>query len=109
MDQQPEISVLAVEDDVAIRRLLRAAFENTRFKLLEAATAAEGRDLLLKRRPELVLLDLGLPDSDGQDFIETVREWCQTPIIIISGNDQDKAKVSTLQRGRMTMSPSRSA
>ena len=99
MDQQPDISVLAIEDDVAIRRLLKAAFENTRYKLLEAATAAEGRDMLLKRRPELVLLDMGLPDSDGQVFIETAREWSQIPIIIISGNDEDEVKVKALEAG----------
>jgi two-component system, OmpR family, KDP operon response regulator KdpE len=99
MDQLAEISVLAVEDDVAIRRLLRAAFENTRYKLLEASTAAEGRDAVLKRRPELILLDMGLPDSDGQEFIETVRGWSNTPIIIISGNDQDEVKVKALEAG----------
>jgi two-component system KDP operon response regulator KdpE len=99
MDQQAEITVLAIEDDVAIRRLLRAAFDNTRYRLLEAGTVADGLQLLVKRRPELVLLDMGLPDSDGLEFIETVRGWSQVPIIIISANDQDDAKVKALEGG----------
>jgi two-component system KDP operon response regulator KdpE len=99
MDSTPEISLLAIEDDLAIRRLLKAAFENTQYKLLEAGTAAEGLQMLVKRRPEIVLLDMGLPDSDGIEFIQTVRGWSQIPIIIISANDQDDVKVKALESG----------
>jgi len=99
MESQPGISVLALEDDLAIRRLLRVACENTKYKLIEAGTAAEGLDILVKRRPELLLLDMGLPDSDGLSVIEKVRGWSHIPIIIMSARGEDDVKVTALELG----------
>ena len=99
MESRSVVTVLALEDDPAIRRLLRVAFETTNYSLIEAGTAAQGLDLLVKRRPELLLLDVGLPDSDGLKVIETVRRWSQIPIIIISGRGEDGIKVAALEGG----------
>lgn len=94
-----KIVVLAIEDDPAIRYLLRAALENTEFKLLEAQTAAEGVDLATKKRPDLILLDMSLPDTNGIKVIETVRGWSKTPILIVSGHGQEELKVAALEAG----------
>ncbi|HLK17086.1 MAG TPA: response regulator [Fimbriimonadaceae bacterium] len=90
---------MAVEDDAAIRRLLGAALKNSPFKLIEAETASEGIDALINRRPELMLLDMVLPDSDGVQIIKSVREWSQVPIIIMSARGEDYAKVTALEAG----------
>lgn len=93
------IPVLVIEDDIAILRLLRAAFEGTPYHLIEAQSAQEGIDAIVKRRPELILLDLGLPDVDGREVIKTVRGWSTTPIIIVSGSGQEEMKVEALENG----------
>lgn len=94
-----EILILAMEGDAAIQRLLTAAFENTSFRLIQAATIAEGLQLLLKRNPELILLDMAFPDTDSMDFLEKVRGWSRVPIIAISTNSHDYVKVKTLDGG----------
>lgn len=93
------INVIAIEDDPAIRRLLKVAFSDTPYHLLEAENARDGLDVLVKRRPELILLDLGLPDTNGLEVIKTVRGWSQTPIIVISGDGQEDLKVEALESG----------
>jgi two-component system KDP operon response regulator KdpE len=92
-------TILAIEDDAAIRRLLRSSFENDEFRLVEASTAQEGLDIITKRNPDLILLDLGLPDRDGLNVVETVRGWSQVPIIILSGQGQEDTKVKCLEAG----------
>jgi two-component system KDP operon response regulator KdpE len=99
MESHSQILVLALEDDVAIRRLLRVAFENTKYKLIEAGLASEGLEILVKRRPDLILLDMGLPDADGLHVIETVRGWSHVPIIIMSAREEDDVKVAALESG----------
>lgn len=93
------VSVLAIDDDPAIRRLLKAAFDGTEYKLIEAENAAEGIDAVAKKRPDLILLDLGLPDVGGLQVIRTVRGWSSTPIIIISGDGDEDQKVEALEAG----------
>ena len=94
-----KIIVLAIEDDPAIRNLLRAALENTDFKLIEATTAAEGIDAVTKKRPDLILLDMSLPDTNGITVIKTIRGWSTTPIVIVSGHGQEEVKVAALEAG----------
>lgn len=98
-DSTSPIPVLAIEDDIAIRRLLRVAFESTPYTLIDAETAQEGVDIIVKRRPELILLDLALPDVDGLEVIKTVRGWSSTPIIVISGTGKEDQKVAALENG----------
>lgn len=93
------VTVLAIEDDVAIRRLLKAAFEGTEYKLIEAESASEGIDMAAKKRPDLILLDLGLPDVGGLHVIRTVRGWTSTPILIVSGEGGEEQKVEALEAG----------
>lgn len=93
------IPVIAIEDDLATRRLLKVAFEGTPYHLIEAENARDGVDLIAKRRPELILLDMGLPDTSGIEVIRTVRGWTPTPIIIVSGADQEALKVEALEAG----------
>lgn len=94
-----KIPVIAIEDDVAIRRLLSAAFESTPYHLIEAESAKEGIDLIVRRRPELILLDMGLPDMTGIEVIKKVRGWSSTPIIIVSATGNEALKVEALECG----------
>ena len=97
MRSSPEI--LIVEDDPQIRRFLRAALSAESYRLHEAITAAEGIAQWLSRQPDLVLLDLGLPDQDGFEVIRQIRQVAQTPIIVLSARGQEKDKVEALDLG----------
>ena len=92
-------SILIVEDETEIRRFLRATLSSHGFTALEAETAREGVQKLIAQRPDLVLLDLGLPDQDGQDFVREVREWTQTPIVVVSARHQESEKIAALENG----------
>ncbi|UDF04430.1 response regulator [Asticcacaulis sp. AND118] len=92
-------TVLLIEDEADIRRYLRATLTVQDYDVLEAATAKEGMQQLTLQKPDLVVLDLGLPDQDGQDFIRQVREWSQTPILVLSAREQEKDKVQALENG----------
>ena len=92
-------TILLIEDEVAMRRFLRAAFGTEPVELLEAATAREGLAQVAGRRPDLVLLDLGLPDLDGLEVVKRIREWSEVPIIVISARGQEGDKVAALDAG----------
>lgn len=94
-----DISVLVIEDDDAIRRLLQAAVRDTEFNLSECANALDGLSAVSKQRPEIVLLDLGLPDLDGVDVVTQIRQFSRVPIIIISAEGEEERKVSALESG----------
>lgn len=91
--------VLVIEDETPIRRFLKAALEGQGFKLLEAATGAQGLSMAASHNPDIILLDLGLPDMDGLEVIKGVRDWARTPIIIISARGRDADKVEGLDAG----------
>lgn len=93
------IPILVVEDDVAVRRLLSAVFHKTEFRLLEAETAMDGLSMVSTSRPEIVLLDLGLPDIDGIQFVKMLREWSQVPVLVISAQGDEERKVLALEAG----------
>ncbi len=95
----PNPSVLMIEDELPIRRFVRATLGSQAFALIEAKTAAEGLALAASHNPEIVLLDLGLPDLDGLDVIKRLREWTSVPIIVISARGKEKDKVSALDAG----------
>ncbi len=90
--------ILVVDDELSIRRFLRAALEN-RFQVIEAATGAEALLAAATAHPDLIILDLGLPDMDGIEVTRRVREWSQVPIIIISVREQEQDKVAALDAG----------
>ena len=95
----PAPAVLLVEDDPQIRRFLRATLPAHGFRLLEAATGGDGLAQAGTRTPEVILLDLGLPDLDGIEFIERLREWSSIPIIVLSARGLERDKVAALDAG----------
>ncbi|MBI4502571.1 MAG: response regulator [Gemmatimonadetes bacterium] len=91
--------VLLVEDEPEMRRFLRAALENNGYRVAEAVTAREGVAQAASRPPEVILLDLGLPDGDGIDVTRRIREWTGIPIIVVSARGQDQDKIAALDAG----------
>jgi two-component system KDP operon response regulator KdpE len=91
--------VLVIEDEPQIRRFLRATLGSEGYVLLEAETGVTGLREAASHPPDLVLLDLGLPDMDGLDVIRSLREWTTAPVIIISARGQEADKVAALDSG----------
>jgi len=91
--------VVVIEDDAQIRRFLKATFEENGFKYVEAETAAKGLIHCETQMPDLIILDLGLPDMDGLEVIERVRQWTKVPIVVLSARGQEKDKVTALDSG----------
>jgi two-component system, OmpR family, KDP operon response regulator KdpE len=91
--------ILVIEDDPQIRRFLRATLAAEDYQFHEAVTAAEGIAQAAARQPDLVLLDLGLPDRDGLDVIREIRSWSQMPIVVLSARGQEKDKIAALDLG----------
>jgi len=92
-------NVLLVEDEIQMRRFLKVALESDGYRFAEAGTAGEGLSLTASNNPDVVLLDLGLPDMDGLEFIRRVRDWSRVPIIVISAREQESDKVRALDSG----------
>ena len=95
----PDYKLLLIEDDQAVCALLRSYLKETSFRLMEEHTAQGGMIATAEKRPDLILLDLGLPDGDGVELVKTIREWSRVPIIIMSGRDDDDSKVAALDAG----------
>ncbi|HYL20165.1 MAG TPA: response regulator [Gemmatimonadales bacterium] len=95
----PAPVVLLIEDEPQMRRFLRAALENEAYRLVEAGTAREGLAQAAGQNPDIILLDLGLPDGDGIDLTRRLREWARTPIVVISARGQERDKVAALDAG----------
>ncbi|HJR78049.1 MAG TPA: response regulator [Nitrospiraceae bacterium] len=94
-----ESSILLIEDEQEIRRFLRNTLPAHGYRLYEAVSGQEGLAQAQARNPDLVLVDLGLPDMDGLDVIRKLREWSQTPIIVLSARGQEQVKVTALDGG----------
>ncbi len=91
--------ILIVDDERPIRRFLRASLAAHGFNILEAADGAEALRMVAEQRPDLLILDLGLPDMDGIQLTRRLREWTQMPIIILSVRDEESDKISVLDAG----------
>jgi len=91
--------VLVIEDEAPLRRYLRASLQSFSYRVEEAATGAEGRDMLLRLNPDVVLLDLGLPDGDGLDLAREIRGWSRVPIIVVSARGKEEDKIQALDVG----------
>ncbi len=94
---EPEI--LVIEDEMPIRRFLRTALTNHGYQFVEAGTAQEGLARVTVKLPDVIILDLGLPDRDGQDMIRELRGWTRVPILILSARGQESDKVMALDSG----------
>jgi two-component system, OmpR family, KDP operon response regulator KdpE len=101
MKEQPRDKgvVLLVEDEAAMRRFLRVTLGAHGFRLIEAVTGREGLALAAGARPEVMLLDLGLPDMDGLAVIRRLREWSSLPVIVLSAREQEGDKIEALDAG----------
>ena len=93
------VRLLVVDDEVAIRRFLRVALNGQGFVISEAATGQDALQALTTERPDLVVLDLGLPDMDGVEVTRRLREWSQIPVIILSVREQEEDKIAALDAG----------
>jgi len=91
--------VLVVEDEPQMRRFLRASLGAEGYRVVEAWTVADGLRMATTDRPELILLDLGLPDGDGLDLVRRVREWSPVPVIVLSARGREEDKVAALDAG----------
>jgi two-component system KDP operon response regulator KdpE len=91
--------ILVIEDDAAIREVLQALLGSGGFRVMEAATAARGEVESRARKPDLLLVDLGLPDGDGLTVIRNVRSWSSVPIIVLSARTMEDQKVAALDAG----------
>ena len=91
--------ILIIEDDKSISNFMKAVLMSNGYDVLTAFTGAEAFSVISSHCPDLVLLDLGLPDIDGSAIIDVVRQWTQLPIIVVSARDSEKDKVRALDSG----------
>lgn len=99
MSAAGNVRVLIIEDDPAIRRFLRNTLRVQQYDVREAETGTEGLSLVRQANPELVILDLGLPDIDGMDVIRRVRDFAAVPILVLSSRSDEAGKVIALDLG----------
>nr|WP_205945437.1 two-component system response regulator KdpE [Erwinia sp. JH02] len=90
---------MIVEDEKEIRRFLRMALEGEGFRVVDAETLSRGLIEAATRKPELVILDLGLPDGDGTEFIRDMRQWSNIPVIVLSARSDEQDKITALDAG----------
>ena len=93
------MTALIIDDEIQIRRLLRLALESRDYTVREAETGRLGLQEAAFHRPDVVLLDLGLPDMDGLEVLKNLREWSKVPVLILSVRDQEDVKVAALENG----------
>ena len=91
--------LLIVEDDAQMRKFLRASLASHGYRLVEAVNGVEGLNQAASYNPDLILLDLGLPDIDGLEVTKKLREWASAPIIVISARGQEDDKINALDSG----------
>jgi two-component system KDP operon response regulator KdpE len=91
--------VLLVEDEPQVRRFLRATLTVNGYRLVEAVSVLEGKQLATSHNPDLFLVDLGLPDGDGVELTRWLREWTRAPIVVLSARGREEDKVSALDAG----------
>src|SRR3974390_2691389 len=96
---EPAPVVLVIDDEIQIRRFLRAGLELDGFVVQEAETGADAMRAVTLTPPDLVILDLGLPDMDGADVLERLRAWSNVPVIVLSVRSNEAEKVRLLQNG----------
>lgn len=92
-------TILIIEDESQIRRFLRATLSTHGYRLIEASTGQEGLQQATTHPPDIVILDLGLPDCDGLDVTRSLREWTNVPIIVLSARGQEQDKITALDAG----------
>ncbi len=99
MTTSGQVRVLIIEDDPAILRFLRNTLRVQNYDVREAQSGTEGLDLVRQLKPELVILDLGLPDMDGMDVIQQIRAYSAVPVLVLSSRSDERGKVAALDTG----------
>jgi len=99
MSDKPKPVALVVDDEVQIRRLLRVCLEADGYRVLEAATGQQAITEAAQRKPDVVVLDLGLPDMDGVQVLKRLREWSRVPVLVLSVRDREEDKIAALDHG----------
>lgn len=94
-----EPAVLVVDDELAIRRFLRLSLETNDYRIYEAENGRDGLAKAAQFRPEVIILDMNLPDMEGVEVLRRLREWTATPVIVLSVRDADRDKVAALDAG----------
>jgi two-component system KDP operon response regulator KdpE len=92
-------TIIAIEDEAQIRKFLRTSLTSEGYQLIEAETAKQGLVEAATRKPDLIILDLGLPDKDGVEVVKELRSWSSVPIIILSARSQENDKIAALDAG----------
>jgi two-component system, OmpR family, KDP operon response regulator KdpE len=98
-DRDSAATVLLVEDELDIRRFLRTALRSEQYRVLEAGTIRAALIEADSGKPDLVILDLGLPDGDGVQFVQDFRHWSQAPVLVLSARSAEKEKIAALDAG----------
>jgi two-component system KDP operon response regulator KdpE len=96
---EPTVTIVVIEDDRQIRRFVRTALETQGMTVFEAETGQLGLREAAFRTPDLIIVDLGLPDTDGVDVIRELRTWTEQPVIVLSARSHEDAKVGALDAG----------
>ncbi len=96
---EPHVGIIVIEDEANIRRFIKLALETEGFQVFEADSVQRGLIEAATRRPDLAILDLGLPDRDGSEFIKDLRSWSDLPIIVLSARTAETDKVAALDAG----------
>ena len=91
--------VLVIDDEPQVHRFLKPALQTAGYEVVQAAAAMEGLRLVAERSPDAILLDLGLPDLDGQEFLQRLRAFSTVPVVVISARDAQAEKIQALDRG----------
>src|SRR5579862_9301084 len=101
MSETPAVkpTVLVIDDELQIRRLLRVCLDASGYRVLEAFTGQEGISQAAQHRPDVVLLDLALPDMDGVSVLKRLREWSKVPVVVLSVRDREEDKIAALDNG----------
>ncbi|HAM35711.1 MAG TPA: DNA-binding response regulator [Elusimicrobia bacterium] len=95
----PLRTIMVVDDEVSILRFLHASLEEAGFAVIEASSGRRALDLAASGKPDVILLDLGLPDMDGLDVLKSLREWTSAPVIVLSVRGDESDKIEGLDRG----------
>jgi two-component system KDP operon response regulator KdpE len=91
--------VLVIDDEIQIRRFLRISLEANGYRVNETASGADGLTEAARRQPDLIVLDLGLPDLDGREVLSRLREWSTVPVVVLSVRDSEEDKIALLDAG----------
>lgn len=99
MKTPPEYEILVIDDERQIRRLLELSLSGAGYRVRTCETGQLGLSEIALRRPDVIILDLGLPDIDGLDVLRNVREWTQVPILVLTARDREDDKIAALDAG----------